>query len=141
MADIYHDIHIGASASEVFDCITTPRHLEQWWPLKCSGKRELGAKYNFYFEEPYNWWGEVVNIESEKSFHIKMTDADKDWDPTTFGFDLRPADNGVWVEFWHKEWAQVNHHFRRSSHCWALLLVGLKKYIEEGMIIPFVDRS
>jgi hypothetical protein len=70
-----------------------------------------------------------------------MTDSDEDWDPTSFGFDLEPQEAGTAVKFWHKGWPTLNHHFRRSSYCWAILLQGLKNYVEKGIIVPFEERE
>jgi len=70
-----------------------------------------------------------------------MTKSDQDWDPTSFGFDLEDIENGVLVKFWHKGWPECNHHFRRSSFCWAMLLNGLKNYVEKGIIKPFKERE
>ena len=141
MYNIHHDLFINKSPSSIFDAISQPSHLENWWPLKCSGKPEVGATYNFFFEEPYDWFGEVVKCEKNISFHIKMTQSDADWDPTTFGFDLEKMENGTMVHFWHKGWPECNHHFKRSSYCWAILLRGLKNYLEKGVILPFEERS
>ena len=33
---IYHDLFIKSSLSKVFETITEPDHLINWWPLKCS---------------------------------------------------------------------------------------------------------
>lgn len=138
---IYHDVHIASSAKEVFDAITLPEELVNWWPLKCSGEPRIGETYNFFFTEEYNWYGKVQAITENKSFHIKMTDADTDWNPTTVGFDLLAQENGTMLHFSHKDWPENNHHFRRSSYCWAILLKGLKDYLEEGLIIPFNKRA
>ena len=141
MPDIYHDIRIKATRSDVYEAITSPRHLVNWWPLQCSGSPEEGKDYNFFFGVAYNWWGRVARCQEGVCFYIRMTDADDDWNPTTFGFDLREEGDGVWVEFWHRNWPELNHHFRRSSCCWAILLQGLKTYIEEGIVIPFEERA
>lgn len=141
MHTIYHDLFIKSTTDDVFNKISDPQHLINWWPLTCSGEQQLDGVYNFYFEKAYNWYGKATVFEPGRSFHVKMTDADEDWNPTTFGFDLRSEEDGVWLEFWHKGWTDVNHHFRRSSHCWAMLLQGLKEYIEEEKIIPFTQRS
>lgn len=138
---IHHDLVIKASLDEVYAAITQPEKLVNWWPKKCSGKAEVGATYNFFFEEPYDWYGEVVKAEEDKSFHIKMTKSDEDWDPTSFGFDLEPLDDKVWVKFRHVGWPACNDHFRRSSFCWAILLQGLKNYVEKGIIVPFEERE
>jgi hypothetical protein len=70
-----------------------------------------------------------------------MTKADEDWTNTVFGFEIVNLEEGVRLEFWHKGWPDCNHHFRRSSWCWAILLNGLKNYIEKGTIVPFCERE
>ena len=141
MHHIYHDVQIDAPAVQVFDAIVNPKVMIHWWPLRCSGEMKLGGSYNFYFTPEYDWYGEVSKFEKDRSFHIKMTDADADWNPTTFGYDLKVVNAGTRVQFFHKDWPACNHHFRRSSYCWALLLKGLKDYVEQGIILPFGDRA
>jgi uncharacterized protein YndB with AHSA1/START domain len=138
---IYHDVQIKATAAEVFDAISNPDKLINWWPLKCSGKSQMGATYNFYFDPEYDWLAEVVKCETNLTIHYKMMKADKDWSPTSFGFDLEQKQNAILAKFWHTGWPECNDHFRRSSFCWALLLNGLKNYVEHGIIIPFEDRE
>ena len=139
--NIHHDLPIEASIKEVFDAISLPEELTQWWPMKCSGKPEEGATYNFYFGEPYNWFGKVVKCEPNKSFLIQMTQTDKDWQDTIFGFELEDRGKHIWVSFKHEGWPESNQHFRHSSYCWAILLNGLKQYVENGIVIPFENRS
>lgn len=141
MYAIYHDLWIEAPAPAVFKAITSPNDLVNWWPLRCSGFPKTGAEYNFYFTPEYDWLGEVVKCETDQTFHVKMTRSDEDWDPTSFGFDLEAGAGGVQLKFWHKDWPACNHHYRRSSYCWAILLQGLKNYVEKGIIVPFEDRE
>ncbi|MFT7899209.1 SRPBCC domain-containing protein [Tenacibaculum ascidiaceicola] len=139
---VYHNFPINELSNKVYKAITNPDDLVYWWPLKCSGVPKLGAEYNFFFGEPYNWYGEVIKCEKNTSFYIKMTKSDEDWNPTTFGFDLFEKDEGVtWVHFFHKGWTEQSNHFKHSSYCWALLLNGLKNYVEKGIIIPFEERN
>ncbi|MEQ9305500.1 MAG: SRPBCC domain-containing protein [Marinoscillum sp.] len=138
---IYHNFVIEKTPAEVFDAVSSPDLLINWWPLSCSGSPEIGTVYNFFFGEPYDWYGKVVASTPGESFHIKMTKADPDWDPTTFGFDLTPRDKGTNVAFWHKDWPTDNDHYKHSSFCWALLLHGLKEYLEKGKVIPFEERA
>lgn len=138
---IYHNFVINSSPEKVFECISSPDQLTKWWPEKCTGKPELGADYNFYFGPQYDWRGEVTKCDSGKSFHVKMTKADPDWDPTTFGFDLEAIPAGVGVSFWHTNWPECNQHFKIASFCWAILLQGLKNYVEKGVIVPFQERQ
>ena len=141
MNTIFHNFRINAPANKVFEAISDPKHLINWWPLKCSGKAALGETYNFNFTDQYDWYGQVTTCEPNQAFYIKMTKADQDWDPTTFGFDLESGSEGVDVSFWHKDWPDVNQHFKIASFCWAILLQGLKNYVERGEIVPFEKRS
>ncbi len=141
MNNIYHNLNIKGSKQSVFNAISIPSELENWWPLRCSGELSIGGSYNFYFGPKYDWYGEVVKVELNRTLHIKMTTADDDWLPTTFGFDLEPKKGSTKLMFFHKNWPSCNDHFKHSSFCWALLLQGLKEYVESGIIIPFEKRS
>lgn len=139
--NIYHDLVIKASLQEVFDAVSKPEHLNNWWTKQCTGTPELNAEYNLYFTPEYNWYGNVITSQPNQAFHIKMTKSDTDWESTTFGFNLEQLKEGVQVRFFHIDWPECNHHFRQSSFCWALLLNGLKNYLEKGIIVPFEERS
>lgn len=141
MHTIYHNFIIQASPERVFAAVSEPKDLENWWPLKCSGKAAMGEIYNFNFTDQYDWYGEVIQCEPGKTFHIKMTEADPDWNPTTFGFDLLEHEKGTALRFWHKDWPHLNEHFKIASFCWAMLLNGLKNYVEKGMVVEFEERS
>ena len=139
--NIFHNLKIVASTEEVFKAVSQPKHLDNWWTLKSSGAPKLGAEYNLNFTDDYNWYCKVCKVQPDVSIHFKMTQSDNDWDPTTFGFDLKPLNGETWVEFSHVNWPEQNQHFKHSSFCWALLLNALKNYLENGIIIPFNKRS
>ena len=138
---IYHDLTIKAPIEKVFDAVCKPTHLINWWPLKCQGIPEIGNEYNFYFTPEYDWYGKVSTLIPNKSFHIKMTKSDLDWNSTTFGFDLDEENSKTQLNFSHLGWRQCNSEYRQSSFCWAMLLKGLKDYLEKGIILPFEERS
>ena len=132
---------VNAQPSEVYDAVSLPEHLNNWWTLKCTGKPELNETYNLNFTDKYNWYCKVSICKTNESFHLKMTESDPDWNPTTFGFDLEEKDNGTYLRFSHRGWPEDNDHFKHSSFCWALLLNGLKNYLEKGIVIPFESRN
>ncbi len=138
---IFHSVFIESSPQSVYNALSQADHLINWWPLRCSGQAQVGNIYNFYFTPEYDWYGAVIQCEPNQSFHIKMTKSDPDWGPTSFGFDLEEKAGGVQLDFWHIGWPVCNHHFKRSSYCWAILLQGLKNYVEKGVIVPFEDRE
>ena len=138
---IYHDLVIHAPLEKVYKAVSEPEQLCRWWPLKCHGTPGLDSEYNFYFGEEYDWYGKVVTYVHNKAFHVKMTRSETYWDPTTFGFDLKGREDGVLLQFWHMGWSECNAHYRTASFCWAMLLNGLKNYLEKGIVIPFALRN
>ncbi|MGJ5641354.1 SRPBCC family protein [Formosa sp. S-31] len=138
---IFHSLPVKTTAKTLYNAITQPEHLVNWWPLTCSGTPSPEASYNFYFSPEYNWYARVITAEPQQAFHLKMTDADADWTPTAFGFDLEPVKEGIQLNFWHTGWPECNAHFKRSSFCWAILLNNLKIYVEQGSVVPFKDRA
>lgn len=138
---IYHDLIIKASIEKVYEAVSNPKHLINWWPLKCNGTPEIGSEYSLYFAPEYDWYGEVTNIAPNQKFYIKMTKSDSDWNSTTFGFDLKKDNGNTQLSFSHLGWPKCNSEYKSSSFCWAMLLKGLKDYLEKGLIIPFEERS
>lgn len=138
---IYHDLIIKSSLTKVFESVTEPAHLINWWPFKCNGESEVGGVYSFYFSPEYDWFGQVIEYSHNKAFHIKMTKSDSDWNSTTFRFDIEQVNENVQLKFSHVGWPECNNYFRRSSYCWAILLNSLKNYIEKGIVVPFEERE
>ena len=140
--NIYHDLQVNSSSKKLFDAVSKPSELENWWPLKCLGEEMLNAEYNFNFTDAYNWFGKVITYLLNTKFHIQMTVSSEDWKSTSFGFDIEEINpQKVQLHFWHKNWQQCNAEFKQSSFCWAMLLNGLKNYVEKGIIIPFEKRE
>ena len=124
--NIYHNLLIKASKKDVFDAVSQPEHLDNWWTLKSSGVPELGSIYNLNFTDEYDWYCKVVACNTNESFCLKMTKSDDDWNPTTFQFNLQEKGSGTYLRFSHVNWPKDNDHFKHSSFCWAILLNGLK---------------
>ncbi len=141
MHTISFDIKIQADKEKIFQAVSLPEHLVNWWPLHCTGEPYLGAEYNFNFTDQYDWYAIVDEFNPAEKIGFKMTKSDPDWDPTRFTFALEADRDGTWLCFDHMAWPDRNRHFRYSSYCWAMLLQSLKEYLEDGKIIPFEKRS
>ena len=140
MYDMLHDLEIKSNAEKVFDCITFPKHLNNWWTKEASGKAELNHEYRLYFTPEYDWRAQITSIKDSEYVNFLMTSSDEDWASTNFGFKLSPTKQGTLLSFYHKNWKNQNPHFRRTNYCWALLLKGLKDYCENGIIVAFEER-
>ena len=140
MADILHDFPINAPVDVVFDAITQPAGLDQWWTKASAGEPNKGSEYELNFGPGFDWRARVTRCVPGSEFELEMTAADDDWQGTRIGARLEMRDGKTWVQFWHSGWPGVSEHFRTSNCCWAMYLRVLRRYIEHGETVAYEDR-
>ena len=141
MFDIHHNFIVKAPASAVFEAFCTPEGLDSWWTLKSAGEPVLDCLYTFYFGPEYDWRAKVTQVVEGRNLTWYMVKTMDDWQGTTVGFELSEKGYATHVHFFHLGWREANEHFGVTTYCWGQLLNGLKKYVEEGIIIPHARRN
>ncbi|MCC6908072.1 MAG: SRPBCC domain-containing protein [Phycisphaerales bacterium] len=139
-AAIHHDFPISAPAKDVFEAISTPGGLDAWWTRRCAGEVREGSEYVLDFGPGYVWRAIVSACEVGRMFELSMVHADDDWIGSRVCFELSPIEGGTQVRFSHTGWPELNDHFRTSSFCWAMYLRLMKRYVEQGEIVPYERR-
>src|SRR5690349_13897261 len=128
MPDIFHTFTIDASADKVFEGISTPRGLDNWWTKNSEATRARGATYTLDFGPPYIWKAIVTKLGDKKEFELQMTEAHEDWLNTKIGFSLNHKEHNLTeVSFYHIGWPTSNEHYKISCYCWAMYLRILKR--------------
>lgn len=140
MPEILQEFPIAASREIVFRAISEPASLDCWWTLSCSGEPRVGAEYDLGFGPGYDWRARVTRAHRPGHFELEFAHADADWLGSRVAFRLDEADGATVVRFSHTGWPEINSHFRVSSHCWALYLRLLRRYLEHGDVIPYERR-
>ena len=140
MPDIFHDFTIAAKRGAVFEAITTPRGLDEWWTKTSFGEPRSGAIYELGFGPGFDWRARVTNIAPNETFEIQMIEADEDWTDTRVRFDLAAGSGVTPVRFRHVGWPSNNDHYRVSCDCWAGYLRILRRYLEHGEHVPYEKR-
>jgi uncharacterized protein YndB with AHSA1/START domain len=140
MPDVLQDFPIAAPPERVFEAISRPKLIDEWWTLTSSGEPTVGAVYKLGFGPDYQWTAQVTKADPGAAFELTMTGADSDWIGTRVGFQLSPSERGTQVKFYHTGWPVENEHFRISCHCWAMSLRVLRRHIEHGESVPYHDR-
>ena len=140
MPDIFQDFPINTTPDRVFQGVSSPDGLDQWWTLRSAGRASGGAEYELGFGPEYEWRAKVTRCVPGAEFELEMTRADADWTGTRVGFRLSPRPSGTWVQFWHTGWPESNEHYRVSCHCWAMYLRVLRRHLEHGEVVPYSDR-
>ncbi len=140
MPDILHNLTIQSSPENVYRAVAFPEGLNAWWTKSSVGTPELGAEYQLYFSDEYDWRAIVLENNKNSKFALEITVADGDWTGTKVRFFLTEKNGSTDICFEHTGWREINEHFRISSYCWAKYLRLLKDYVEEGKIIPYEER-
>lgn len=140
MADIYHDFYIGTPAERVFQAVSTPAGLQQWWTKRSSGDVKEAGIYELWFGPEYDWRGRVTKCAPHSDFELEVLQADKDWNGTRVGFHFSERDGTTMVQFYHRGWPKMNDHYRISCYCWAMYLRILRRYLEHGEVVPYEQR-
>ncbi|MBK8954157.1 MAG: SRPBCC domain-containing protein [Saprospiraceae bacterium] len=141
MPDILHAFFIQAPIEKVFQSVSEPSGLDQWWTQACHGKADLDEEFEFIFSPACIWKGKIIEYDPPYRIEWLMTDAQEDWLKTQVGLQLKSAKNGTEIEFVHSHWKEANKHFRISSYCWAIYLRVLKLYLEKGVETPYEERD
>ena len=140
MADIFHYFPINASPEKVFETISTPQGINNWWSEEAKGAVGNGEVYELFFSEDYHWAGVVSKYNPFTEFELTMTKSDADWDGTKVGFRLLDKATYTQVEFYHTGWPEANEHYRISIYCCAMYLRLLKRFIETDEFVPYEER-
>ena len=140
MSDILHDFPIRASLREVFDAVSLPHQLDQWWTQRCRGTPGPGADYELWFGPEYDWRAIIETFDPPAALEYRMTRADPEWLGTRIGFHLQQSGETTQIRFRHTGWSQESEHFRISTFCWAMYLRILRRYLEHGEQVPYELR-
>ena len=75
---IEREVHIAASPATVFEVITSPEHLKEWWPDEAVLEATPGAKGHLVFGDPSTGHAQipqvtVVDAQPPRSFSFRWT--------------------------------------------------------------------
>jgi len=140
MPDILHDFPISAPLNRVFDAVSTPAGLDQWWTKRSTGIPRVGAEYELGFGPGYDGRAVVSKHMPPLELEYQIVRADGDWLGTRVGFVLRDAGGVTQMRFSHTGWPDAGPHFRTSSFCWAMYLRVLRRFLEAGETVPYERR-
>jgi uncharacterized protein YndB with AHSA1/START domain len=138
--DIFHDLLIKAQPSRVFQGVSRPADLDQWWTARSSGEPRLGMEYELWFGPQFDWRARVSRARPDAEFELELTRADPEWVGTKVGFQLQEQGASTQLRFHHRGWPQETEHYRVSCYCWAMYLRVLRRFLEYGERVPYERR-
>ena len=71
MADVFHDFPIKVSPAQVFQAVSSPSGLDQWWTRTSRGEPFEGADYELGFGPGYDWRARVTRCAPNTDFELE----------------------------------------------------------------------
>jgi uncharacterized protein YndB with AHSA1/START domain len=147
---IERDIHVDASPAVVFEVISRPEHVREWWPDDARFEAVVGAPGELVWRNADT--GEtttveltVVEVDPPKRFSFRwcFTDADRSGDSLLVAFDLTPAGEGTQVRmtetgFREMGWevAVLEHQYQDHASGWDHFMPKLGTYVARLVSTP-----
>jgi uncharacterized protein YndB with AHSA1/START domain len=135
MASINHKIGVNTGVESVLETLTTPEGLSKWWTREVGGGFGVGEVIEFRF----NGNGPDMKVIKIANNHVewKCIAGPEEWINTHIIFRVEETDEEVLIYFSHEGWASISEFHHHCSMKWAVFLLSLKNYLEEGEGQPF----
>lgn len=134
MAEIYHVIDIKCNPRRLFDALTEPSLLQQWWLPKVKGKIELDGLYEFWAgDHVYNQMRIIELIDNQLLRWLCENESDdNEWKNTEIQFEIQESSsaNSLTLHFRHSKWKESTSFFGLCNYHWGRHLEQLKNLCE-----------
>jgi uncharacterized protein YndB with AHSA1/START domain len=148
---IEREIYVEAAPEIVFDVVSSPHHLEQWWPDAARYEPTPGAVGEIVFGDPDAGGGvaafTVVDVQPPRSFSFRWTHAAgetaAEGNSLLVTFDLTPSGDGTLLRmtetgFREMGWeiAVLEERYREHVQGWDFFLPRLAPYVATLRVRP-----
>jgi len=138
---IHHTIRIKAPARDVLSAVTTPSSLDSWWTSRSSGEPGVGERYNFYFDDNYDWYAEVIEYVVEEHITYRMIECSAEWVGTQLKFSVIPEGASIATLILdHTHWAAESRELSTTRNSWLKYLGNLRSFLENGISTPYESK-
>ncbi len=134
MPNIKHRVGIVAPADKVWDALTTSEGLAGWW---ASSATVTEAEFQLEFTGLTTLTFAVEEQIAGARLQLKSSTDPHPWGGSVLEFQLRAADDQVFVTLLHQNPRATDEEFQFFMTKWPLFLVSLKQYAETGAGMPF----
>jgi len=137
-----HFIGAKYTKEEMFNAISKPSGLEEWWATKAEGINEEGETLFLTFDNLTTLKFKYDEIIPNDKLVLTCFDSFKSWDKTQLVFEIIEKDNQAFLTQTHQN---INPHDIESltyfSSKWTVYLLSLKQYLETGAGTPYPNET
>ncbi|WP_083001770.1 SRPBCC family protein [Halomonas sp. GT] len=141
MARIEHIQYVNAPLSCVYEVLTTARGLAEVWTQDLTFTAQLDAVNEFRFGDEHPTKMTIVELVPNNKMTWQCIDSDPEWIGTSVSFELEQRGDKTAVTLKHTDWREVTEFYRFCNYNWAIFLLSLKQYCEEGAGIHYQART
>ncbi len=141
MEKIEHINYIKAPIAIVYSALTTQTGLGTVWTEELIVKPELGFVNEFGFGDEDTTKMKVMELSPNKRILWKCIASDPEWIGTSVSFDLTEKNGVTSVVLKHFDWRELTEFYQWCNYNWAMLLLSLKNYCEDGEGTPYQKRK
>ena len=137
--EIWHEILINASPSDLYEAVTDVKKLAHWWTTDTRGQSEVGKTLEFWFSGSRA--SAVMQVTALKPHELVqwqvVEGSAKDWIGTELEFKIFRDQGKTFLHFRHSKWREDAKMFPQCSFDWAIYLLSLKEFVETGKGRPY----
>jgi uncharacterized protein YndB with AHSA1/START domain len=141
MEKIEHINYIKSPISAVFTALTTQEGLGAFWTEELVVKPELGFINEFNFGDNDLTKMKITELSPNKRILWECIESDPEWIGTKISFDLIEKDGVTAVVLKHFNWRELTEFYQWCNYNWAMFLLSLKNYCEDGDGTPYLKRK
>jgi len=131
--EIWHEVLIHASPSELYAAVTDVKKLAHWWTIDVRGQSAIGQKLEFWFSGFRASVMEVTSLQPDQLVRWRVLDGGAtDWLGTEVEFRIFQEQGKTLLHFRHSKWQEDAKSFPHCSMGWAIFLLSLKEFVETG---------
>lgn len=140
MTEILHKVGITSSPSEVYRMLTTIEGLKCWWTEHTTGHSHKGGTLHFSFPDK----GPDMLVKALSEDHIvqwQCIAGPQEWIGTNISFMITENKNETLLYFSHSGFKEGADCLPFCTTKWAVYLLNLKCYLENGQKTPFPNEQ
>ena len=141
MEKIEHINYIKVPIAKVYETLTTQGGLAAVWTEELIVKPELGFVNEFGFGDDYGTKMKITELLENKAIKWECIASDPEWVGTGVSFELSEKDGVTAVVLKHFGWRKLTEFYQWCNYNWAMFLLSLKSYCEDGKGTPYQQRK
>ena len=131
--EIWHEMIIKASPSELYQALTDVKKLAHWWTTETQGESAVGKKLEFWFYGKLLKEMVVTTLKIDELVRWRATErSDPDWVNTEIEWKIFREGDKTFLHLRHSKWREDAKIFPQTSMHWVLFLLSLKEFVETG---------